>query len=61
VSDILDRVFGPDPDNTTFPPFNAAKVIPIHDCVWAEVRSWGTVFIQCPVCKSQPPERRAAS
>jgi hypothetical protein len=56
VTDLLDRVFGPDPDGTGFPPFNEGKVIPVHECEWLEQRAWGCVWVSCPVCQSQVPE-----
>lgn len=56
MSDILERVFGPDPDADGFPPFNEDKIIPAHECEWIEQRAWGCVWVGCPVCHSNAPE-----
>lgn len=56
MTDILTRVFGPDPENQRFPAFNEEKIIPFHTCEWVETRTWGTVWVSCAVCKSQRPE-----
>jgi hypothetical protein len=56
VSDLLDRVFGPDPDSPGFPPFNEAKIIPAHDCDWVEQWSYAVLYVSCSVCHSTPPE-----
>ena len=59
MSEILDRLFGPEQPSKNFPPLNQAKIIPFHDCEYVESRTWGwgsmVLVDRCSVCLSPRP------
>lgn len=59
MSDILDRVFGPEPSQDKFAPLNESKIIPYHDCEFVETRVWVPTGMidatRCRVCRAPPP------
>jgi hypothetical protein len=57
--DVLDRCFGPEPEQFNWKPVDERKIIPFHDCEYVDARTWTyfgmTEIMQCRVCHQQPP------